>query len=252
MGLAELRAECEKDSRRRARVREVLAVFHLDNGHFVERVLQDYKDVYCDRPAVRGFRKCEAKDRLAMAFAVCRQLNRLGAPRPPGQVAAVCGVPDPGTLLRVDKLLNMSKSEVRRGLHELPDAKPVDFVDLICGNLALPRRLACLVRNIIVSAKLRWLMYGRNPRHIAGGVLHSVLVKLGEGRPGEMARRIAEELDCSERCVLAISNRMPEYVIESEWGKGLPGHSYEDLIFSLGIWSTSSNTPMRYSFRMRE
>ena len=242
--------EGAEDRGSRSKVTAVLETFHLDNQHVVERVLEDYRRVYRDRPAGKGFRKCEAKDRLALAFAVCRQLNRLGAPRPPAQVAAACGVEDPGSLLRVGKLLGMSREEVRSGLADLPDALPGDYVDLLCSNLHLPRRLGCLARSLLDTTRVRWLMYGRNPGHIAGGVLHSALVKLGEARPGELAERIAAHLDCQPGCILAISGSMPRYEVEVCDNAGRP-HTYEDLLLSIGVWSWSCRTPMSCTFRAR-
>ncbi len=228
----------------------MLELFHLDNEYVRERVLEDYNRVYRDRPARRGFRKSEAKDRLALAFAVCRQLNRLGAPRPPSQVAAACGVEDPGSLLRAARLLNMTREEARSGLGDLPDALPGDYVDLLCGNLHLPRRLGCLARGLIEAARVRWLMYGRNPGHIAGGVLHSVLVKLGESRPDELAGRIASVLDCQAGCILSISAILPGYDVVVCDNAGRP-HRYEDLLLSIGVWSLSCRTPMSCTFRVR-
>lgn len=242
--------EALRDSGSRAKVSEVLELFHLDNEHVRERVLEDYKKVYRDRPARRGFRKSESKDRLALAFAVCRQLNRLGAPRPPAQVAAACGVEDPGSLLRVAKALNMSREEVRSGLGDLPDALPEDYVDLLCGNLHLPRRLGCLARSLIETARIRWLMYGRNPGVIAGGVLHSVLVKLGERRPEELSRRIAAVVDCHPASIQSISSLMPGYDVVVCDNGGRP-HSYEDLLLSIGVWSLSCRSPMNCTFRVR-
>ena len=241
-----------KEARRRAKVRDVLAVFHLDNSLTVEAVLADYKRVYCDRRPRKGFRKCEAKDRLALAFAVCRQLIRLGAPRPPTHVAAVCGVTDPGCLLKAGRMLNMSAEEMRRELHILPEAKPEDYVEVLCSSMHLPRRLACLARDLIESSRVRWLLYGRNPGHIAGGVLHSILTKLGESSPEELAIRIGDAVDCKPDCILSISRVMPAYDVNVSREEGDSfAHRYEDLLFSLGIWSLSSNTGMSYSFKMR-
>ncbi len=240
----------EGDSGSRSKVSAVLELFHLDNEHVIERVLRDYRRVYRDRPARRGFRKCEAKDRLALAFAVCRQLNRLGAPRSPAQVAAACGVEDAGSLLRAGKVLNMTKEEIRSGLGDLPDALPQDYVDLLCSNLHLPRRLGCLARSLLETTRVRWLMYGRNPGHIAGGVLHSALVKLGEARPGELAEKIAAHLDCQPGCILAISGSMPRYEVEVCDNAGRP-HTYEDLLMSVGVWSWSCRTPMSCTFRAK-
>ena len=242
--------EDDRDAGSRRKVSEVLELFHLNNQHVRERTLEDYKAVYRDRPARRGFRKSEAKDRLALAFAVCRQLNRLGAPRPPAQVAAACGVEDPGSLLRVGKLLNMSREEIRSGLGDLPDALPEDYVDLLCANLHLPRRLGCLARSLMQTARVRWLMYGRNPGHIAGGTLHSALVKLGESRPEELAARIAEALDCQPACILSISSSLPAYEVTVCDNNGRP-HAYEDLLLSIGVWSLSCRTPMSCTFRAR-
>ncbi len=75
--------KARRDAGNRSKVLEVLRLFHLDNEYLREKVLEDYKKVSRYRPARRGFRKSEAKDRLALAFAMCQQLNRLGAPRCP-------------------------------------------------------------------------------------------------------------------------------------------------------------------------
>lgn len=282
-----MKEDLRKERARRDRIIQVLSKFHLDNGYVVERVLADYNAVYGHRKPRRGFRKSEYKSRLATAFAVCRQLILLGAPRPPRHVAILCGLSDAGALLKVDKLLNMNRRETKMELHKMPDADPNDYVDLICCSLYLPRKLACLARELMAASRIRWLMYGRNPTHIASAVLFSLMCKMGElstkGREAAREQLLTElsvNAGCKAECITHIAELMPRYelTIGHEVKRDSPGRKlfrplqrfkitrddeegwklvrnnnkyyYHDLLYSIGVWASGSKTKIKHSFRM--
>lgn len=205
--------EKEKDERRRSKIRDILSVFFLDNENTVEKVLSNYKTLYCDRQQRRGFKKTEAKDRLALAVSICRQITLNGAARLPSEVATVCGVERSSDLLNADKILNLNKEERMKNKHKFIDAKPEDYARLITANLELPRRMGRVAERFIKAVKLKKHICGKKPQFIAGGVIYSLLVRLG-WQADHTCKILTEYIDCTKSSILKISHNLPEYDLE--------------------------------------
>ncbi len=205
--------EREKDERRRSKIRDVLSIFHLDNENTVEKVLNNYKTLYCDRQPRRGFKKTETKDRLALAVSICRQITMNGSARMPSEIADVCGVERASDLLNADKILNLNREEMRKGAHRFIDAKPEDYARLITANLELPRRLGRVAERFIKAVKMKRHLCGKKPQFIAGGVIHSLLVRVG-WHTDLACKMLIRYIDCSKNSILNISHKLPEYDLE--------------------------------------
>lgn len=205
--------EEEKDKRRRIKIRDILSIFYLDNENTVEKVLENYKAIYCSRQPRRGFKKSESKDRLALAVSICRQITFNGSARMPSEIADVCGVDRTSDLLNADKLLNLNIEERQKNLHQFIDAKPEDYSRLICANLELPRRMGRIAERFIKVIKMKKHFCGKKPQFIAGGVLYSLLVKLGHDSL-HSCRILADYIDCTKSSILNISQKLPEYDLE--------------------------------------
>ncbi len=205
--------EKEKDERRRSKIREVLSVFFLDNENTVEKVLSNYKTLYCNRQPRRGFKKTEAKDRLALAVSICRQITLNGAARLPSEIATVCGVERTSDLLNADKILNLNREERLENKHKFIDAKPEDYARLITANLELPRRMGRVAERFIKAVKLKKHICGKKPQFIAGGIIFSLLVRLG-WQSDHVCKILTEYIDCTKSSILNISQKLPEYDLE--------------------------------------
>jgi transcription initiation factor TFIIIB Brf1 subunit/transcription initiation factor TFIIB len=179
---------------------DVLAVFHLDNQHVAERVLENYRIVYGGRAARRGFRKCEFKRRVAVAFSICNTLARLSVPRPPSYVARLCEVPT-RPLLNLPLHLRLSAEDLaslRREDYELAETKPQDYVDVACSHLGIPFSKAGEAR--CGAEEAEWVLHGRQPTVIAAA---AILRALGPEEAERRCESVCEAFDCRRRTVTA-------------------------------------------------
>lgn len=234
--------EREKDERRRCRILDALAAFHMDQASLAEKVLKNYKQLYCDRKPRPGFRKTIAKDRLALAVSISRQLNLCGAIRLPSEVADVCGVEKSSDLLHADVILNLNSEEKDMEIHKFVDAKPEDYARLICSHMELPRRLGVVAERFLRCVKAKF--FGSNPVHIAGAAYYSLMTKLGEN-PQQTARVISDHLDCRKNVLLNIAKKFPEYDLEV---CGMDDNQY-DTDNDRGSMSWSGREPINLMFR---
>jgi hypothetical protein len=187
--------------RGRELITSVLAVFHLDNQHVMERAIENYDKIYGSRRARRGFRKSEFKQRVACAFSICNSLARLQMPRPPEYVARLCEVPC-RPLLNVRAQLNLSEEELgalRPEDYELEEARPQDYIDVVCSNLRIPFNTAGEVRRVAEEAQ--WVLHGRQPTVIAAASIQFVLAERGELGVTASGADICNLFDCQQRTV---------------------------------------------------
>jgi hypothetical protein len=179
----------------------VLAVLGVDNQHVSERVLQNYARVYGSRGPRPGFRKCDFKRRVAVAFSVCNTLARLHMPRPPSYVTRLCDLPTTRPLLNLPFHLRLERGELdalRREDYELRDGRPQEYVDTACSHLGIP--FSAAGEAVSEAERAEWVLHGRHPTVLAAAAIQRVL-----GRRGELgeARRaeLCHAFDCRQRTV---------------------------------------------------
>jgi transcription initiation factor TFIIIB Brf1 subunit/transcription initiation factor TFIIB len=189
----------------RTRLSFYLAVFHLDNDNVVERVLKNYQQIYGGRAQRPGFRKNDAKNRLAMAFAICNTLARDQMPRPPHFITNMCGV-SCKQLLNIVKHLNLSRQELDlldRQDYELANSPPQDYIDVLCAHLGIPFAIGTEMR--IVAEDAEWTLHGRYPTVIAAAAMQYVLCTRAhiDGKIDfyDKCKEICEALDCHQKTV---------------------------------------------------
>lgn len=203
-------ASCQRERRERTareEIAEYSALFHLDNGSFVEKVFANYQRIYGGRKERSGrekggaFRKTEYKHRVAMAFSLCNVMAKEGTPRPVTYITELCQVDSVQPLLDLKKSLNLSKLE-RDGMEqsdfELTSPTPQDYVDVLCAYLGVPFKVAGDIRTMV--EKVEWLLYGRHPTVITAAVTHHVLRNLGWLTP-QLSAHICLHLNVHLRAV---------------------------------------------------
>jgi transcription initiation factor TFIIIB Brf1 subunit/transcription initiation factor TFIIB len=188
-----------KEARRK--IENYLSVFFMDNENVVESVLKKYNLIYGTRVQRPGFRKCNMKERIAIAFSICNTLANEEMPRPPQYIAKLCGV-SCRQLLNTVTHLKLSEEELekmKREDYELASSPPQDYIDVLCSHLGIPFATGGEMR--AVAEEARWILHGRYPTVIAAASMQLVLERRGELNKTVFAEKICEMLDCQQKTV---------------------------------------------------
>jgi transcription initiation factor TFIIIB Brf1 subunit/transcription initiation factor TFIIB len=191
----------EKKWAARDRIVSYLELFHLDNEHVVESVVESYEKIYGARGEKNRFRKSDYKERIAIAFSICNVLAKENMPRPPHYVARVCEVPC-RPLLNMIKEMHLTPEELvrlKREDYELQDSPPQDYIDVVCSQINIPFATASQMRR--AAEELQWTLHGRYPTVIAATAMQLVLRKRGELERGFASVDICEALGCGQKAI---------------------------------------------------
>jgi len=161
-----------EELRLREEILDIACLIHMDTGLLVEQTLDVLREV-TGRPAADRAQSgrpalipalITGRERAVLAFAIWEAMNRIGAPRPPHDVAFLCGV-EPGELLRVERQHPSATSTYCR---------PSQYVDAICGCLQYPKSIVNAVRTYV--ERIEDEVYGRRPELIVAACIYTVSV----------------------------------------------------------------------------
>lgn len=189
---------------RQTEIRDLLAHFNMDSQSVVEEVTAQYNKIYGCRRERSGFKKTEARHRLALAFSITNVLAREGFPRPPEYVAQVCGLRETGAMLSAANKLALTEEEkarLNREEYELQEPEPYQYVDPLCAHLGIPFATSTRAQQILESEEVKWEVAAHKPTVVAAAALI-----LANG--GQRAKDICQALDCTTRTVSNVQERI--------------------------------------------
>jgi len=202
-----------EELRLREEILDIACQFYMDTGCLVEQALSVLREI---ASAVDGERIAKRRvplftailsgqERAVFAFALWEAMNRIGAPRPPHDVAALCDA-SPRDMLRIERRHPRVGSTY---------CHPADYVDVICGCLQQSRATTAAVRARV--ERVQEELYGRRPELIVAACLYLEQV----GGPGQDAQdagqlwELCSALDLKERSLWDLIQEVD--AMEFEW-----------------------------------